>query len=395
MKKFFTAVIAAFIFIGANAQEADTTNYHKFTDTKTAPATSVKDQNKSGTCWSFSTLALMESELLRMGKGEYDLSPMWVARHTYFEKVLKYVRMHGKLQLAAGGHAGDVTNIIAKYGIVPTSVYAGLNYGTDNHDHGELDAVVMAYAKTIIARNTLTTAWLDGLNGILDAYFGKVPETFEYNGKKYTPTSFRDMLGLDMEDYVSITAFAHHPLNTWFDMEVPDNWNNYPAWNVTPQEMLDATVGALEKGYAVAWAADVSEPGFVYNSGIAFNIPEAIETEEGSELSKWVDVKADERKKAVEKMLKGHIAEAEYTREQRQEAFDNYETTDDHGMLLTGLAVDQDGHHYFKVKHSWDESGAYKGYFYASYPYFNYKTIMVMMHRDALPKGMKVATYVK
>ncbi len=386
MKKFLLATFAAVISVSAGAQNA---LYHNFTDTVTVPVTPVKDQNSSGTCWSFSALALMESELLRTGKGEYDLSPMWIARHTYFEKVVRYVRMHGKAQLAGGGVWEDVPNIIRKYGIVPTSVYTGLNYGLDNHNHGELDKVVKAYANAVISGKVLTTAWKEGLNGILDAYFGEIPQTFEYNGKSYSPESFRNMLGLNMDDYICLTSFTHHPFYTWFIMEVPDNWNSYTAFNVTIDEMLEATVGGLEKGYAVWWASDVSEPGFVYNSGIAFNIPEAIETGEGTELSKWADVKADQRKKAVADMLKGPIAEREYTQTERQLAFDNYETTDDHGMLITGLATDQDGKHYFKVKNSWAEGNLYKGYFYASYPYFKYKTIEVAMHKDALPKDLR------
>lgn len=387
MKKILMAAIAALIFTGANAQ--DSLNYHKFTDIKTVGATPVKDQNKSGTCWSFSALGLMESELMRTGKGEYDLSAMWVARHTYYEKVVRYVRMHGKSELAEGGVWEDVANVIRKYGIVPTSAYAGLNYGLDNHDHTELAKVVKAYADAVIKGKTLTTAWKEGLNGILDAYFGPVPEKFTYNGKNYTPESFRNMLGLNMDDYIAITSFTHHPFYTWFVMEVPDNWNSYPAFNVTQKEMLDATTGAIEKGYAVCWGADVSESGFQYNAGIAFNIPETIDTGEGTELSKWVDLGTDKRKEMIAKILKGHIEEPEYTQEQRQLAFDNYSTTDDHGMLITGIATDQDGKHYFKVKNSWASENVYQGYFYASFPYFVYKTIEVTMHKDALPKELR------
>lgn len=379
--------LAALVFTGANAQEAE--RYHQFTDTKTVPATSVKDQNKSGTCWSFSTLAMMESELLRTGKGEYDLSAMWVARHVYFEKVVKYVRMHGKMNLAEGGWWSNVPDVIRKYGIVPTSAYSGLNYGLDNHDHAELSKLVIAYADAVIKGKLLTTAWQDGLNGILDAYFGQLPENFDYNGKNYTPASFRDMLGLDMDDYISLASFTHHPFNAQFVIEVPDNWTWSPSYNVTQQELLDATVGALEKGYTAVWSADVSEPGFAYNSGIAFNVPASVETEEGTELAKWVSVSTNQRAEMVKKLLKGPVAEPEYTQEQRQLAYDNYETTDDHGMLLTGLAVDQDGRHYFKVKNSWTDANVYKGYFYASYPYFTYKTLSVAVNRNALSKELR------
>ena len=381
------AAIAALMFTGASAQEEE--RYHQFTDTKTVPATSVKDQNKSGTCWSFATLGLMESELLRTGKGEHDLSAMWVARHTYFEKVVKYVRMHGEMTLAEGGWWSNVQDVIRKYGIVPTSVYGGLNYGLDNHDHSELSKVVKAYADAVIKGKLLTTAWQNGLNGILDAYFGAVPENFTYNGKSYTPASFRDMLGLNMDDYVSLSSFTHHPFYKQFVIEVPDNWTWSPSWNITQQELLDATTGALEKGYAVMWSSDVSEPGFSYKNGIAFNVPEKIESAEGSEEAKWVSVSTDKRAEMVKKLLKGPIAEREYTQQERQKAYDNYETTDDHGMLITGMATDQDGKPYFKVKNSWAAANVYQGYFYASYPYFSYKTLGVSMHKDALPKELR------
>jgi bleomycin hydrolase len=393
MKKFLLTALCALVAAGAWAQAPQ--NYHVFTDTKTAPATSVKDQNRSGTCWSFSALALFESELLRMGKGDYDLSAMWVARHTYYEKVVKYVRMHGTVNLSAGGAWGDVPDVIRKYGIVPTSAYDGLSYGMTNHDHTELDAVVKAYADAVIKGKLLTTAWVEGLNGILDAYFGAVPETFTYNGKSYTPASFRDMLGLDMDDYICFTSFTHHPFYTWMAVEVPDNWAWGLAYNVPQKEMLDITAGSLDKGYAVWWGSDVSEPGFVYQSGIAFNVPEAIESAEGTELAKWVNIGPNQRGAAVAKLLTGRINEREYTQEERQLAFDNYETTDDHGMLLTGLATDQDGRNYFKVKNSWAETGAYSGYFYVSYPFFTYKTMEVAMHKDALPKALKEKLGVK
>lgn len=389
MKRLLLSVLCVLVMGSAWAQAPK--NYLKFTDIKDVPVTSVKDQNRSGTCWSFSALALFESELLRQGKGTYDLSAMWVARHTYFEKVVKYVRMHGTINLSGGGAWEDVPDVIRKYGIVPTEAYPGLNYGMDNHDHSELDEVIKAYADAVVAAKgkVLTTAWIEGLNGILDAYFGKVPATFTYNGKEYTPISFRDMLGLNMDDYICFTSFTHHPFYTWFAIEVPDNWAWGEAYNIPQEEMLEITQGGLEKGYAVWWGSDVSEPGFVYNRGVAFNVPQTIETAEGTELAKWVNVSSNQKASIVNKMLEGPVTEPEFTQEERQLAFDNYETTDDHGMLLTGLAKDQDNRHYFKVKNSWADSGIYNGYFYVSYPFFKYKTMEVAMHKDALPKALK------
>ena len=393
MKKLILMAIAITVATGAWAQTP--TNYHKFTDTKTVPVTSVKDQSRSGTCWSFSALALFESELLRMGKGEYDLSAMWVARHTYYEKAVKYVRMHGTINLSAGGAWEDVPDVIRKYGIVPTSVYTGLSYGLDNHDHTELDEVIKAYCDAILKGKVLTNAWQEGLNGILDAYFGELPTTFTYNSKNYTPASFRDMLGLNMDDYICFTSFTHHPFYTWFAVEVPDNWAWGLAYNIPQDEMLTITEQGLDKGYGVWWGSDVSEPGFIYMRGIAFNVPEMIETAEGTELAKWVSVPATQRSAMAARLLSGPIDERTFTQEERQAAFDNYETTDDHGMLLTGLATDQDGKKYFKVKNSWAETGEYKGYFYVSYPFFQYKTMEVAMHKDALPKVLKSKLGVK
>ncbi len=393
MKKLFLMAAAMIVAVGAWAQTPG--GYHKFTDTKTVPTTSVKDQSRSGTCWSFSALALFESELLRMGKGEYDLSAMWVARHTYYEKAVKYVRMHGTVNLSAGGAWEDVPDVINKYGIVPTSVYTGLSYGLDNHDHTELDEVIKAYCDAVLKSKVLTNAWIEGLDGILDAYFGELPETFTYNGKSYTAISFRDMLGLNMDDYICFTSFTHHPFYTWFAIEVPDNWAWGLAYNIPQDEMLAITEQGLDKGYGVWWGSDVSEPGFVYMRGIAFNVPTTIETAEGTELAKWVSMPAQQRSAMANRFLEGAINEPTYTQEERQAAFDNYETTDDHGMLLTGLATDQDGKKYFKVKNSWAETGAYKGYFYVSYPFFQYKTMEVAMHKDALPKALKSKLGVK
>ncbi len=386
--------MAAALIVAAGTW-AQAQNYHRFTDTKTVPVTSVKDQNRSGTCWSFSALALFESELLRMGKGEYDLSAMWVARHTYYEKAVKYVRMHGTINLSAGGAWEDVPDVIRKYGIVPTSVYDGLSYGLDNHDHTELDEVIKAYCDAVLKSKVLTNAWTEGLNGILDAYFGEIPATFTYNGKSYTAVSFRDMLGLNMDDYICFTSFTHHPFYTWFAVEVPDNWAWGLAYNIPQDEMLKITESGLDKGYGVWWGADVSEPGFVYMRGIAFNVPATIETSEGTELAKWVSISTAQKTAMVNKLLEGAIDERTYSQEERQAAFDNYETTDDHGMFLSGLANDQDGKKYFKVKNSWAESGQYKGYFYVSYPFFQYKTMEVAMHKDALPKELKSKLGVK
>ncbi|MCL2561218.1 MAG: aminopeptidase [Rikenellaceae bacterium] len=389
MKNLLLSALAV-LLVATTAGAQDTPrNYHRFTDIVSVAYTPVKDQSRSGTCWSFAALALFESELLREGKGEHDLSAMWVARHTYYEKAVRYVRMHGTIILAAGGAWDDVPMVIRKYGIVPTEVYTGLNYGTENHNHAELDAVIKAYCDAVIKSSRLSTAWQNGLNGILDAYFGPVPERFTYQGREYTPESFTKMLGLNMDDYVCFTSFTHHPFYTWFSIEVPDNWAWSTTFNIPQDELLAITEGALEKGYSLFWASDVSEPGFVYMRGLAFNVPARVESAEGTELARWVSVSSARRTEMVGRLLEGRIDEPTFTQEERQMAFDNYETTDDHGMQLVGIATDQDGRRYFRVKNSWGETGVYNGFFYVSYPYFKYKTMEIAMHKDAVPAALR------
>ncbi|MEG2605975.1 MAG: C1 family peptidase [Mucinivorans sp.] len=351
-----------------------------FTDVKINPTTSVKNQASSGTCWSFSGIALVESELLRRGKDTLDLSEMWIVRHSYFDKAIKYARMHGSINLAGGGATHDVFNVIDKYGIVPENVYTGLNYGTDKHLHGELDRTIKAYMDAVIANpnRSLSTAWQNGLNGILDAYLGAVPAKFTYNGVEYTPRSFADSLGLKGSDYQSYTSFTHHPFGVDFAVEVPDNW----AWCVSRNVPLDQFIAlidkALSEGKAVLWASDVSEKGFQYNKGFAV-LPQAnVESLADSEKAKWSTLTEAEKKEA---QLNANLnaPEVVVTQKLRQQEFDNYKTTDDHGMLIVGTAVDQHGTKYYKVKNSWGDSGKYHGYFYASKPFVAAKTMNIVI----------------
>ncbi len=372
--------------MGAGAQAPK--GYHKFTDTKTVANSAVNEQNRANTSWS-SALALFENELQRQGKGTYDLSASWIARHVYFEKVVKYVRMRGTINLSAGGAWEDVPNVIRKYGIVPSEAYTGLNNGLSAIDYNVLDGVAKGYADAVINGRMMLNAWLDGLNNILDAYFGKVPETFTYGGVRYTPETFREMLGLNMDDYVCFTSFTHHPFYTWFAIEVPDNWAWGQAYNLPQDDLLHVTEGALDKGYAVWWGADISETNDVYMRGATLSTPGANNTENDGELAKWVSVGSSQRVAMISRLLEGPLNGREYTQAERQLAFDSYETTDDHGMLLTGLATDQDGGHYFKVKNSWVNSTEYNGYFYASYAFFKYKTMEVAMHKDAMSRDLK------
>lgn len=392
MKKFVLFAAAAFLAFGLGAQtpQEEPATPYQFTMVSDVPATPVKDQYSSGTCWSFAGIGFLESELLRTGKGEYDLSEMWIARHAYLDKAKKYARMHGKAEFSQGGAMTDVFTIIREYGIVPEEVYTGLQYGSDKHRHSEIEAVLQGYMKGVVANpnGKLTTAWADGLDGILDAYLGEVPETFIYNGKEYTPQSFAASLGLNMDDYVSITSFTHHPFYTQYAIEVPDNWNWGLSWNVPLEDMMAIIDNALRNGYTVDWGADVSEPGFQYSKGFAVMPAGKGDNAESTEWSKWESMSPNSRKAMIAKATEP-MEEITVTQEMRQEAFDNYETTDDHGMLLTGIATDQNGNTFYKVKNSWNTDNIYDGYFYASAPFVAYKTLNVVVNKNAIPKDIR------
>ena len=394
MKKLVMTVAALMVAFGLSAQADNKTEEvktpYQFTAVNDLSATSVKDQYSSGTCWSFAGIGFLESELLRMGKGEYDLSEMWIARHAYHDKADKYVRLHGKGNFSQGGATHDVFNAVREYGIVPDEVYSGLQYGTAKHEHSEVEAVLKGYMDAVVTNpnGRLSTAWLDGVDGILDAYLGEVPETFIYNGKEYTPQSFAEELGLNMDDYVSITSFTHHPFYTQFAVEVPDNWAWGLSYNVPLEEMMEIIDNALLNGYSVEWAADVSEPGFQYSKGFAV-IPAGTSSEASDlEWAKWETMSSNSRRAMIAKATEP-IEEMEITQELRQEGYDNYETTDDHGMLITGIFTDQNGNTFYKVKNSWDVSNIYDGYFFASAPFVAYKTMNIVVHKNAIPKDIR------
>lgn len=389
MKRLFLSATAAFFAVALMAQTppAQPTTPYEFTVVKDIPATSVRDQSSSGTCWSFAGIAFLESELLRTGKGDHDLSEMWIARHAYLDKAEKYARMHGKAEYSQGGATHDVFNVIREHGIVPDEVYSGLQYGTDKHRHGELEAVLKGYMDGVIKNpnRSLTPVWQEGLNGILDAYLGPLPEKFTYQGKEYTPQSFAQSLGLNMDDYISITSFSHHPFYTQFAVEVPDNWNWGLSWNVPLDEFMQVINYSLENGYTVDWASDVSEPGFQYAKGFAVIPTTQVENMSGNERAKWETMSARDRMSTATEP----ITEMVITQESRQKGYDNYETTDDHGMQITGISKDQNGNVFYKVKNSWNTDNIYDGYFYASAPFVASKTLNIVVHKNAIPKDVK------
>lgn len=370
----------------ADSVKADTA--FVFTDIISLPTTSVKDQNKSGTCWCFAGTSFFENEIRRLGGDSLDLSEMFTVRHCYTDKADRYVRLYGNGVFAPGGSLLDVPYVWKRYGAVPEEVYAGLNYGEPKHVHGELDAVLKGIVKAVASKPTkkVSTAWKPAFEGVLDAYFGELPETFEYKGKTYTPQSFAASLPIKLDDYVALTSYTHHPFYEQFAFEVPDNWLWGQYWNVPLDELKAIVDNALENGYSLVWAADVSEGGFKWAKGVAVMPKEKNQADmEGTELARWVKL-SDKDRAADRYNFNGPVEEMEITQEIRQQMFDNQETTDDHGMEIVGVATDQNGNRYYKVKNSWDTNQVYDGFFYVSEPYFLAKTVNILVHRDAIPK---------
>ncbi|MDK2843131.1 MAG: bleomycin hydrolase [Anaerophaga sp.] len=363
---------------------------YKFETIIDLPATSVKDQHRSGTCWSFSGVSFLESEMIRMGKEPVDFSEMFIVRHCYADKAEKYVRLHGHLNFGPGGAFHDVLYVLKNYGAVPENVYPGLDYGTEKHVHMEMDEVLKNYVDGVIENKNreLTTAWHQGFEGILDAYLGELPSTFEYKGKEYTPESFaKEVTGLNPDNYIQVTSFTHHPFYEPFIIELPDNWLWGEVYNVTLQEMTDIINHSLEAGYTVGWATDVSEKGFSHKNGVAVVPADNIEELSDTERSRWEELTEEERQKQMYS-FEGPVTEKKITQEIRQEGFDEYTTTDDHGMHIVGLVKDQNGTTYYKVKNSWNTDNKYNGYLYASESFVKLKTISLMVNKEALPKSI-------
>ncbi len=390
MKKSILFAALAFVGLGAFAQDAPEL---KFEVVKENPITSIKNQNQAGTCWCYSSLAFIESELLRMGKGEYDFSEMYIVHNTYLDRADKAVRTHGDISFSQGGSFYDVIYGMDKFGLVPEAeMRPGVMYGKELSNHNELsavsDAVVAAIAKGK-HRNLQVSPegqplWKKAIEAVHDIYLGERPEKFTYNGKEYTPQSFYKSLGLNAEDYISLTSYTHHPFYKPFVLEIQDNWRWAQSYNLPIDEFMQVFDNAIMEGYTIAWGSDVSEKGFT-REGTAVLPDDAKGADlQGSDMAKWLKL-SEEEKKVTPKPT----AEKWCTQEERQIAYDNWETTDDHGMQIYGIAKDQNGKEYYMVKNSWGAAGTYNGIWYASKAFARYKTMNIVVHKNAIPKEIR------
>ena len=369
----------------------------KFTTVDSVAITPVKDQNRSSTCWAFSTLGFLESEVLRIKGKEVDFSEMFVVSKTMMDRATYCVRLYNEPRFAPGGSAYDVIYCMGHYGLVPQEAMPGIRYGWTKNDtlpvHSELDHVAGGYLKGLSGLKRISPVWREGLQAIYDTYLGPCPETFEYEGKTYTPQSFVESLGLNPDDYVSITSYTHHPFYTRFALEVPDNWRMDQMYNVPMEDMMRIIDNAISNGYTLAWGADVSEIGFT-RKGIGV-VPDDDNGADitGSDMAKWVGMSADKKK---EELTKKPLPEKTITQQMRQDAYDNWETTDDHGMQIFGTATDQNGKKYYMIKNSWGTMRSdYKGIWYVSEAFMQYKTNDVLVHKDALPKDIRKKLKIK
>ncbi len=381
------AIIATSSFAQNGGKDVEKVGAYTFTKVIDNPTTSVKNQASSGTCWSYSAIAAIESDVIKHKGSAFknlDLSELWVARNSYYDRFVKYVRMHGKINFSEGGSFEDVVDAIDRYGIVPQKVYEGLEYGYDVNVFGEIWEVLKAYADAIIKNKNkkLTTVWREGFNAILDTYFGEMPKTFTYNGKEYTPQSFAKYLGITKDDYVSFCSFTHVPYGEMHVIEVPDNWIYGASMNLPLDEFVALHDEAIKNGYTSSWGADVSEKGFSHKTGLCLLVADNVKDIPGDEQAKWESIQK-ERKSGNTKSIE---VERTVTPELRQAWYDNYETTDDHGMQITGIYTDQEGNTFYRVKNSWNTSNPLGGFFFASQTYFKGKTLNFMIHKNSLSK---------
>ncbi len=361
----------------ANLRNTQAQIKYQFKIIKQIPTTTVKDQARTGTCWSFATTSFIESEMIRMGKSPVDLSEMFSVYHTYLRKAELFVSSNGKSNLSSGALSHDVTYIARNYGIIPNEVYTGLECGSTSHNHNELDNAMVAYCGVVIKSDPSSRSchWNKVAQAILNAYLGEAPTRFQYAGKTYTPISFRDeVVGFNPDDYVEITSYSHHPYYQEFALEIPDNWSNDKYYNLPMDELVEVMNSAIDKGYTIAWDGDVSEKEFMHSKGVAI-VPE----------KDWRDKNEKERENTCVTLE----SEKKITQQLRQETYENKTTTDDHLMHITGIATDTNGTKYYLTKNSWgSESNSYEGYLYMSEAYIRLKTVGILVHKDAIPANI-------
>ena len=384
MKSLILSVALSMSAMGAMAQG------YQFTDVCRVPATPVKNQASTGTCWCFATTSFMESELLRMGKGEYDLSEMFIVRQKYMNQLNDNYIRQGEGNIGQGSLSHTFMNAFRQVGIVPEEVYSGINYDSDRHNHGELVRYMGAIANEAVKMRKRSPEYNELIQSLFDIYLGKVPEKFSYKGKEYTPQSFAASLGLNMDDYVELTSFNHHPYYQKFEVEVHDNWEHYQQYNLPLDELIEVQDYALQHGFTVCWDGDVSEKGFSFKNGVAIN-PEVKKVEDYSTTDRARFEKMDEKERLDEVYkFEPPYPEVNVTQEVRQAGFESYVTTDDHLMHLTGIVKDQNGTKYYITKNSWGtERNKFGGYLNMSESYVRAKMIYIMVHKDAIPKAIK------
>lgn len=395
MKKLLVMCLLAGMAAGANAQDKSAStdkNVPVFTTVKANPITSIKDQNRSGTCWAYSTLSFLESEILKKTGKTYDLCEMFIANKDYMDRAILTVRMHGDSQFSQGGSFSDVLTIMREDGICPESAMpapgtlTGDSLANFDEFFGVMEPYVAAVSKSKAKK--ISQQWRKGLQGIIDAYLGECPEKFVYEGKEYTPKTFAESLGINLDDYVSITSFTHHPFYTQFAIEVQDNWRWKPSYNVPMDEMMRIIDNAINEGYTIAWGGDVTEDGFTRKGlGMAYDVKKA-RSMAGTDADRWFKLSATEKRSKLDS-LGVDAPEIVPTQKMRQEAYDNWETTDDHGMHLYGIAKDKNGNIFYMVKNSWGEYGDYKGTWYMSKNFVAYKTMNFMVNKNAIPKDIR------
>ena len=399
MKKLFAILgaiaISATVF-AQNTENKDDEGY-VFTITKELPVTSVKNQNKAGTCWCYSGLAFIEAELLRMNKGEYDFSEMYIVSNTYRDRAMAAIRTHGDVSFSQGGSFYDVIYGMSHFGLVPESeMRPGATYGDTLSDHSELsaltDVMVEAIAKGKLGKlqrnKDHELLCLKAIQAVHDIYLGTCPTEFTYKGKKYTPMSFYQSLGLNPDDYISITSYTHHPFYEKFVLEIQDNWRWGQSYNVPLDEMMEIMDYAIDNNYPIAWGSDVSEQGFRIGVRKGFCVLPATQATSsiGSDQARWSGMSA---KEIQDEAAKHPTPQRWVTQDERQEAYDAWETTDDHGMLIYGKATDQLGNEYYMVKNSWGDYGDYHGMFFASKAFVRYKTMNILVHKDGIPPALR------